>query len=274
MPLTLVATPQPGNAPPRVRLDIAGGTTPVTVYRLDPDGRQRRVRTADDGPQPLTSGAATLYDAEAPYGQRVTYATDGGGSVTVTLTADRPWLIHPGAPSRSVPLAIVSQDAEDQDLDQGAHAVLGRATPVVITGGARRAPASALTVRTKTDDERVALGLALRDASPLLLNIPAAKRWGLDTTYIAVGRVRRARFAPYGSHSWRHWELPYQVVDRPTGGTRIGLSWADVAAQYPTWSALAAAVDSWAELAAPDPNVTAVYPGEDVYPSDTLFPGV
>jgi hypothetical protein len=72
--IALVATPQPDNIPPRVRLDVTATGTPtvtaVTVTRLDPDGRWRRVRTADDGPQPLTSGTATLYDPEAPAGPR------------------------------------------------------------------------------------------------------------------------------------------------------------------------------------------------------------
>jgi hypothetical protein len=275
MPLTLVATPQPGNAPPRVRLDIAGGTGPVTVWRLDPDGRQRRVRTADDGPQPLTSGAATLYDPEAPYGQRVSYSTDAPGSpaVTVTLDVADVWLIHPGVPSRSVRLPVVTDLGEETEPTQaGAHQVLQRAKPVVINGGPRTAVASTLGIRTHTDAERLALRLLLADGAPLLLNVPTSLGWGVEAGYIAAGELRRARTLEFGYFPWREWSLPYQVVDRPTGGTRIGLPWSDVGAQY-TWATLAAAVDSWAELAAPDPNVTAVYPGASTFPAADLYPG-
>jgi hypothetical protein len=242
--IALVATPQPGNIPPRVRLDVTATGTPtvtaVTVTRLDPDGRWRRVRTADDGPQPLTSGAATLYDPEAPAGSPVTYtvAQENQPTAAAILPAAGPWLIHPGVPSRSVPLALrAGSNAEESwDIDQGTFQVIGRATPVTVNGGA-----TAL---------------------------------GIDPVYISVGAVRNARQSDIGADPQRDLELPYLVVDRPVGGTRLGVLWSDVATANPSWNALDAAIDSWADLAAPDPNVTAVYPGADVFPSDTLFPGV
>jgi hypothetical protein len=277
--IALVATPQPGNIPPRVRLDVTATGTPtvtaVTVTRLDPDGRWRRVRTADDGPQPLTSGATTLYDSEAPAGSPVTYtvAQENQPTAAAILPAAGPWLIHPGVPSRSVPLVLrAGSNAEESwDIDQGTFQVLGRSTPVTVNGGARRAPTSSLIVEAGNADQLRALRLLLSDGSPLFLN--GAGAVGIDPVYISVGAVRNARQSDIGTDQQRDLELPYQVVDRPTGGTRVGRTWADVAAQYPTWAALAAAVDSWADLAAPDPNITAVYPAEDLYPSDTLFPG-
>jgi hypothetical protein len=277
--IALVATPQPGNIPPRVRLDVTATGTPtvtaVTVTRLDPDGRWRRVRTADDGPQPLTSGAATLYDSEAPAGSPVTYtvAQENQPTATATLPAAGPWLIHPGVPSRSVPLVLRagSNAEEDWGMEQGIHKVLYREKPVVISGGPRSAPASSLIVEVGNADQLRALRLLLSDGSPLFLNGAAAV--GIDPVYIAVGAVRNARQSDIGTDPQRDLELPYLVVDRPVGGTRIGVLWSDVDTANPSWNALDAAVDSWADLAAPDPNITAAYPGAATFPAPDLYPG-
>jgi hypothetical protein len=277
--IALVATPQPGNIPPRVRLDVTATGTPtvaaVTVTRLDPDGRWRRVRTADDGPQPLTSGTATLYDPEAPAGTPVTYtvAQENQPTASAVLPAAGPWLIHPGVPSRSVPLALrAGSNAEESwDIDQGTFQVLGRPTPVTVNGGARRAPTSSLIVEAGNTDQLRALRLLLSDGSPLFLN--GATDLGIDPVYISVGAVRNARQSDIGADPQRDLELPYLVVDRPVGGTRVGVLWSDVATANPSWNALDAAIDSWADLAAPDPNITAVYPGAATFPAPDLYPG-
>lgn len=72
--MTLTATPQPTNDPPRVLLSVdanLGGST-VSVVRLDPDGRTRPVRGGDPGT--ITAEAWTGFDYEAPFGAPVTYS--------------------------------------------------------------------------------------------------------------------------------------------------------------------------------------------------------
>lgn len=269
--LTLTATPEPAAVPPRVRLDITDSGTPavtsVVISRLDSDGRYRPVRTSDGGPLPISGGVATIYDYEPlGYGTPVTYSTNqaGGPTVTAVLDSGVPWLVHPGLPSRSVPISISSQDDETFDVAQGIFDILEREDPIVVTGGARSTAASTFGIRTRTSAERRALRLLLSDASPLLLNMPAAMDWGIDPCYITVGTVRRGRTVRYGPFPYREWQLPYRVVGRPAGGTQAAIAWDNIAtrgaddytaaagSQYLTWQAIADAhVPSWAELSAP-----------------------
>lgn len=277
--ITLTATPEPDSIPPRVRLDVTATGTPavtsVTILRLDPTGRTNPVRTADDGPLAL-SGSALVYDYEVPYGATVTYSiAQANNPVTDTLLDVRDvWLIHPGVPGRSVRLPqVAAVDTLARPVEQGVFQVVGRPRPIVVTGGARAAASSKLRVRTFTDDERVALGGLLDDASPLLLNIPTGKAWGLSTDYIAVADTDEAREAPWGRFTRRLWDLPFQIVDRPAGGTQSGLTWADIAARYTSWADLANKVPTWADLADPPPTAPPTYPSGTSYPGAGYYPG-
>lgn len=258
MAITLTATPDPSYSPPRVRLafqDTAG--TPVTsvvIYRRDADGYSRKVRTSDDGPLPVSGGLASLDDYEAPFGVTVTY-TMTGQTVTATTQLDSgtPWLVHIGVPSRSVPadFRIGTNDEESWAVDQGVFSILGRSKPIVITGGARLAASSSLIVSAETRAERDGLEQLLADASPLLLNVPPALGLNIDTEYIAAGSVTTRRISSIGSAPYWDVTIPYQVIDRPAGGTQAAITWATVAAQYPTWQDIAAAGLSWADLVSP-----------------------
>lgn len=270
--LNMTVTPEPDAEPPRLRIDITDTGSPaitaVTILRLDADGRYRRVRTSDDGPLPISGGGATVYDYEPlGYGTQVTYSTDqvGGPTAVAVLDVDDIWLIHPGVPSRSVRVDSVSKlGPRARAVQQGKFVVLEREDPVMVTGGARSTPAGLLGVRTATDAQRRAMDLLLDDASPVLLNIPVGKRWGFDSSYLAIGDTDEDRPVRYGPVPLREWALPYQVISRPTGGTQAAIIWNDVAtrgaddytaqagSQYMTWQAIAdAGVTSWAELSAP-----------------------
>lgn len=270
--ITLTATVELGSTPPRVKLSVSATGTPtvtsVTIHRQDPDGRERLVRTADDGPLPLSGGVATLWDNEPWYGVPLTYVVDQENkpTATVTVAVDRLWLVHPGVPSRSVPLSlrVGSNQSEDWDIEQGVFPILERTTPVVVTSGARLEPASSLIVETTTFTELSALKLLLSDGSALLLNVPPSIGLGLATAYVAVGKARNSRQSTVGMDPTRDIELPYQVVDRPAGGTQAAITWNDVAtvgvnaytaaagSQYLTWASIPAdGVASWAALAAP-----------------------
>lgn len=255
--VTLIATPDPTNAPPRMQLDVTATGTPtvssVTISRTDPDGSVKLVRTADGGPLVLSGGAATIYDPEIPYGVPVDYSIEEGSAPTTSaqLDVDAPWLTHLGVPSRSVTLDFLkgSSDEEEWVIDQGVFPILGRATPIVVTGAARQAPSSMLLVGTESLADLEALRDLLADGSVLLLNVSPALGLGLDTAYIAVGNAKPRRRSDIGTDPQRNFQLPYQVVGRPAGGTRSGIIWADVAAEYATWSSIPVG-KTWAQLAA------------------------
>ena len=258
MAQTLTATPDPSYSPPRIRLDFTDtNTTPVTsvtINRQDASGRAYPVRTSDGNPLPTSGGAASVYDYEPPYGQDLVYSTtiSGGPTATANLNVSRPWLVHPGIPSRSAMFLQMagSVQSETWDIDQGVFKVLGRSTPIVATGGVRFAPSSTLLLGVSNPTDLAGLKQLLSDGAPLLLNVPPSLGWGIDTSYIAVGPVQNARATQLLVGAWRTLSLPYQVVARPVGGTRGGLTWNDVAAKYATWADLAATGMTWAQLAA------------------------
>jgi hypothetical protein len=63
--------------------------------------------------------------------------------------------------------------------------------------------------------------------------------------------VRPKRRTDVGTLPLWDFELPYQVVGRPAGGTQAAITWTTVAGQYGSWADVAASVHSWAELVAP-----------------------
>lgn len=257
--ITLTATPDVTSSPPRVRLDVTATGTPavtqVVIARRDADGQMRPVRTSDAGPLPLSAGAATIYDYEAPFGTQVVYSTDqaGGPSATTSLDVHDIWLVHIGVPSRSVRLdQITVIGDESRATSSGLFPVLDRGDPIPVSSGARATPTGMLGARTTTDAAQRAMNLLLDDDTPVLLNMPTSRRWGIDTCYLSLRDSNADRTVRYGPVPLREWRLPYQVIRRPGGGTQAAITWNDVAAQYPTWQAIVdAGVTSWAELAAP-----------------------
>lgn len=257
MTVTLTATPEPDYTQPRIRLDVNDEAvtpiTSVTITRQDASGRTATVRTSDGGPLTVSGGVAIVWDYEAPFGEPVTYSTDvtGGPTATTQLNVPDVWLIDPGVPSRSMAVPVVVDLGErTRMVNQGVFQILGRSTPIVVTGGPRSAPGGTLTVRTETSAQREALIQLLSGANPLFLNVPPDTQWGVDSCYIAIGDATESRTLDYGPFPWREWSLPYQVIARPGGGTQSAVTWAVVGAQY-TWGELAATGLTWAELVAP-----------------------
>lgn len=262
--LTVTATVELSNVPPRVRLDVVDSGTPsitaAIVTRLDPSGEAVALRTEDGGPLTLTTSGSTrvgtLFDYEMPYGQAVTYSTmqdPSNASAAVTVDEARVWLIHPGIPSRSVPIELMrgSFDDEEEDVDAGVFFPQGRRNAVVFTDGKRKAPSGTLIVSTDSSVERLALQSLLSDAFPLLLNVPPSVGIDVDTAYVHIGRLRRARPSDVGMELLRNWVLPFQVVEMPAGGSQSQWTWATLQAASPTWADVLANYPTWADVQAP-----------------------
>ena len=258
MAVTIVPTVEPpvDNIPPRVRLDVTvtGGITSTTITRQDPDGRIVPVRTNTGDPLPISGGTAILYDYEAPFGAQVWYSSLEDPASVAQATVDDPivWLIHPGVPVLSTPIELAAGSAAEEEwaVQQGIFWVMGRETPVVHTDGARKAPASTLSVITETLSQLRAMKALLADTSPLLLNVPPSLDLGLDTTYIAIGSVTPRRPSDIGSEQLRTLTLPYTVVARPAGGSQATRTYADPAMDYGSYADLKAAYASYLALTA------------------------
>lgn len=261
--VTVTATVEMENSPPRVRLDVVDTGSPaltsVNVVRVGPDGSATPVRTFDGNPLALIpaggSRAGLAYDHEAPFGVSHTYRTIEGGVVTPSesVTVEEPWvwLVHPQVPELSTRIEVADVGRPRRRVSRGVFDVAGRDTPIVVTDGKRKAPESTVIVRTRTFEQIRALLAALDDSSPLLLNVPAAFGWRLQTCYVSVGDVDEDPLLDYAADANQYVSLPYFVVGRPAGGSQAERTWADVVAECATWADVLAKYPTWADVLAP-----------------------
>ena len=253
--ITVTPTVELSNVPPRVRLNVADTGTPAftstTITRLNPDGTTSPVRTTDGGPVPISGGIGLVYDYEAPYGQAVTYSsveTPANVTAPVTLSATRPWLIHPGVPSlsRQIMFGRGSFATRTRPAKKAVYWPMGRSTPVTIGDGARKSVQSQLVLQVTTQGELVGLQSLFADASVLLLNIPAGLGYNFSTCYVDCGDTEEAFASPVLTETYATVSMPFTVVARPAGGTQSQRTLADLLV-YPTITALNA---QYANLAA------------------------
>lgn len=252
--VTITPTALPNNVPPAIRLDLTDTRTPpahlLTVVRNNPDGTTSTVRTSDGTPLVMnTSGATTvglIFDYEAyPYGGTFTYSTvefPSAVSPSVTLNVSRPWLVHPGIPSLSVPINFRPGSFQSMTYaaKQGVFYPLGRKNPVVVTDGARKGGSGSMVLQTDTLDDLSALLDLLSDAGTLLLNVPDSLGAGPVSQYVAVGDVTVTRLTDNVIDGYRDITMPFTVVDAPIGGNQAERTFADLMA-YPTLDAIKAA---------------------------------
>lgn len=254
--VTVTATPEPNNVPPRIRLNISSAdASSTTLTRLNPDGRTVNVRTQDGGPLPITSGTALIYDYEAPFGQAVQYSSvesPGTTSANVTLDVSSIWLVHCGVPDLSMPIELRSGSLQDESytVQRGVFRPMGRDTPVIVTDGYRKSMESSLIVATDTGSEAAALQAILADTTVLFLNIPPSFGYMVDSMYISVADARFSRTSQIGSDPWRDVELPFSEVARPAGGTQAQRTYADVLVDNATYATLLNKYSTYAKLLA------------------------
>lgn len=255
MTTTLVATPDPGNSPPRVLLELTyTGQTEATIVRNDPDGSQTVVRLAN--PATLDgSGQWVGFDYESWFESDMTYtATTGAGSIsssTVSLDVSDVWLRHPGVPSLSLQVDFQGEGEPVRPVMQTVLEPLGRRNPVVVSDGQRKSKRGDITLRTKNDDEHDDLIALVDGVVPLLLDVPPSKNFGASLThqYLSLGDLTERRLRPdYYPHPWRIWTAPYIVVGWPAGGILPERSYATVLADYASYQAVKSAYATYTTL--------------------------
>ncbi|MCU1617201.1 MAG: hypothetical protein JWO98_4741 [Frankiales bacterium] len=245
--ISITATVEAANVPPRVRLDVSASpttTTSTTITRLDPSGSTVPVRTSDGNPLVLSSGIGLLYDPEVPYDAPVSYSSLESPltfSAQVTVPASQVWLTHPGVPALSMPITVAVFGDRARKVQRGVFYPMGRGTPVVVTDGARKSVESSFDVKIDNPDTLEALMAITSDGSDLLLNVPSGLGWGVPTCYIAVGDITESRLVDYAAEPARYVTMPFVVVDRPAGGSQAERTLADIYADYATLADVRAA---------------------------------
>jgi hypothetical protein len=179
-------------------------------------------------------------------------------SSPLTLDAVDAWLIHPGTPVLSIPIIENSNDTATRLVEIGEienatnatiHRILGSATPIPTTTGPRSDDTSTLTIETVTTDEAAAVRALLASDIPILIQIPPD--WDLDFNcgFYQVGNVRTSRSDPI-INSYRTFTLPLTKVQSPVVDVEnTGWSYAAVAAEFATYSALMVTFATYADLA-------------------------
>ena len=257
MALTIVATTQPGNTPPRVFLDVdTTGYTGLTlsIFRVLGD-TQTLVRDSETSPD-IADIQWLGYDYECPFGTPVTYQVvvyDGATAVAsavssaVSLDPSGVWLIHPGAPTRSIEIEVKDLGSRKRSVTQSTQRVLGRSDPVVTTD-ARSTVESVLAIYTDALDDLTAVHDILADGQTLLLNIPPANAWGVTAEWIACGDSEEQRIVEIGSRPHRVTSIPYAVVARPEGDLAPLRTYADLLGESASYSAVLAARATYAAV--------------------------
>lgn len=241
---------------PRVKLDAVWTTAPVptsvTIYRSDPFGARHVVRQAD--PLVLAAGLGTCYDYEAPLDLTSSWVVSNGttevssGSLTPT-TDGVPWLVHAGLPELSVPLSwVTAWPSWSRSVAQGVFSVLGRRTPVVVSGR-RQAESGTLEVVTDSEDATDRMRAILADGTPLLLK--GTSRDEPVPRWLAVGDVSESPLDRNGTlRSLVAWSLPAQVVDAPAGQALAAVQYANASAEFSSYADAKAQAPTYADRTA------------------------
>lgn len=248
----IVVTVQPDHLPPRVQIQaqIAGATV-ITVYRSDPDGRVRVVRSAN--PAPATGGTIVCYDFESPTGRPVSYqaVSQSGSSVTappVTLTVDQPWLRHPAVPDLSLSPQVQSIDGMSRPSKEVVNVVMGRSTPVIVPDGGRKELQASLNLWTFSESDRTRLLALSNSLCPLLFDSPPAWGWDIIHAYLYLGSVPIENLAATGTAQTRLWKFPIWVVDMPAGPQQAQRTYDDLNGEAGSYTALNAMYGSYLDM--------------------------
>lgn len=244
--LSFTTTATTTNIPFALKNNSANGTAYIDAVMVSPGtslpnyGDGNTAGWAWDGTTNLSSSQRPANPAGI-----VTDTVTGAATLAVTDA----WLVHPGVPGLSVKLNKITGLAPRVSVvNRGVFQPYGRKTPIVVSDGRRKAPTSQLQVRTSSLAEKTAMNALLDDASVLLLNIPASLGWGVANEYVSLGDVEEARQLDEGADPYRVWTAPYQVVDRPIGGSQSTRTYADVLAVYGTYQTVRSGYSTYGNL--------------------------
>jgi hypothetical protein len=258
--LSITATALPNNIPPAVRINVNDTRSPgqalqLTIMRTNPDGTRVPVRTSDGNPLQLSGGVGLVFDNEPVLGGAVSYTSlevPGISSPQVTVTASQAWLVHPGTPSKSIPIRFGLHPARHRTrpVVRGVFNVLGRANPVVVTDGTRHGRMLSLALLLQDQAALDAFEALTADAATLLLSVPASLGYNIPTAYIAIGDIDALPVVDRVSEHLFIASMAYYEVDRPSGGSRAAWTLADVQARYGTLTAVQTAYRTLADVQA------------------------
>ncbi|WP_431980230.1 hypothetical protein [Streptomyces qinglanensis] len=243
-------------------LPAAAAVRKVQIVRLDPGGQDPvPVRSADLAW--ALEGVGSAYDHEAPLGQAVTYTarpqyTDGtwGPTTSLSVTVPAPavgarrdlWLKSLDMPSLSLRVQISSADARESAARMESADLDGSPYPAVAYDVHTAATTAVVVDVPPSQIEQMR---QLLDSGVLLAQTRPGYLW--PDAYFVPGDWSEKPTGKLGSTGGYLVGFTIAPIERPdTAGQGMrmpGWSWADVAAQFGTYDAVAAAYSDYASLA-------------------------
>jgi hypothetical protein len=258
---TFVATPEPLNDPPRVKLQIDNWTASasVSIFRHDPNGAITPVRLAEAvNPFLLDAGGdGIMYDYEAWFEDSFSYeakeALNTLTSSSITLDVSDVWLINPTRPLLSFKPDIQNDSEESYDADSNVYWPDRSQFPIIVSSGRRKSKSATMTFRTWTLVERDSLLAIMQYLDILLLNVPPSFAWDFSHQYMGFGKIDVKRLAEgynTAGQPYREYTVPYNVSDRPAGGVQAEWNFDGVFNAFATFNDVAANYDDFADMLA------------------------
>lgn len=209
--------------------DAATGATTdyFQVERQDGAGWVRvRSLTDADGTILPSSGAATVYDYEAPNGVEATYrarafhnyelgaAASAWTTHSVTWTSGAWWVKHPTIPALNLNVRPSSQAASSRPSRVGVFQPLGTSSAIVVSDvrGARTGP---LTIGLDTDADRDALDALVDAESAVFIQGTADDHW--RDRWVRIFDLESNRHADVGWVAESLESFTWVEVARPPG---------------------------------------------------------
>lgn len=225
----------------------------VTITRTDPGGVQFVVRGAELAP--LSDGRFVVVDTEAPLGVPVTYFATGytaGGAfvvtsnsvtVTIEITPGQAWIKDPGHPATAVSPLIISLPSTTRPVRRGVYRAAGARYPV-IRSDVRSSESGVMELHTLTLEDAADLDLLLDSGAVLLFQCDPT--YGITQFYFSADDVEQIRLDPQsGTDPRRDWNIPYDKVLPPVGGSAGLVTWQDVIDDFDTWQDLIDGKSTW-----------------------------
>jgi hypothetical protein len=239
--------------PPKVSIAASGLTpgTTATVYRTAAGSNDRTPVRGANGVV-LASDGFVVEDGEQPYGVELTYTLQIDGVDTaaqiVTLQLDKV-AISDAINGNAAEVVVTAWPEKQRTRNASTFQIAGRNVVVV---GERGQFTSTLEVYTETEDARLNLLNVLDNATSGILQIRQGGAYmGVDA-YVAVTGDIEKRWSQDGSDQRRTFSLDVVEVGPWADGLQTngftyqdvadaytGLTYANLAADYPTYLALA-----------------------------------
>lgn len=258
---TFVATAEPSNNPPRVKLEIDAWTASanVSIFRHDPNGSITPVREAEAvDPFVLDGGGdGIMYDYEMWFEDSFSYEAKEALNVLTTSTVSMPvsdvWLICPGRPSLSFTPDVQNDSDENYDADSSINWPDRSQYPIIVSSGRRKSKSATMTFRSWTLVERDQLLAIMQFLDVLLLNVPPSFGWDFSHQYMGFGKLEVKRLVEgYNAarQPFREYVVPYNVTARPAGGVQAEWTFDGVFNAFATFNDALANYDDFADMLA------------------------